>query len=220
MRLRIADLTLAVATWWAALPAAELPGESASLFQAVCATCHGARGEGKQDLFAPSIGGLPAWYVELQLGKFRRGLRGEPPDHSGAAMRSIALAIPAHAIPALATQVASLDVHPTKGEPPRDLEQIAAYYTEACAPCHRYNGHGERAFLSAPITLLPKWYVEASLIKFRAKIRGSHPQDEQGAKMHENTAHLSEETIRELAAYLVILAEKYPPGAKRTPRSP
>ena len=49
---------------------------TAVLFQNLCATCHGAKGEGKQELKAPSIASLPAWYVKRQLENFQNDRRG------------------------------------------------------------------------------------------------------------------------------------------------
>lgn len=199
-----------------ALPAAPDPA-AAALYRTVCATCHGSQGEGRQELFAPSIAGLPDWYLVLQMDKFRQGFRGLPPDHAGMAMRSIASALPSGALPSLAAYIASLERQPSRGDGPEDLPRTAEYFFENCAPCHRFNAHGERVFHSAPLTLLPVWYAEASLRKFRDKIRGGHPEDESGKKMQEKTAHLTDEMIRELASYLAVLADKYPPG-KRLPR--
>ncbi len=50
--------------------------DGAQLFTDYCAPCHGAQGTGNTDIEAPSIGGLPEWYVQGQLVKFRDGLRG------------------------------------------------------------------------------------------------------------------------------------------------
>lgn len=211
----IRNLAAATALCATGMRAGESP-PPASLFHTVCATCHGAAGQGRKELFAPSIAGLPAWYVELQLEKFRLGYRGLPPDHAGAAMRSIAAALPEQTIRTLASHIETLDPHPAEGTLPEDLPMVAEYYLETCAPCHRYNGHGERAFQSAPITLLPAWYVESSLRKFRDGQRGAHPLDEHGQKMRGMTAHLSDAMIAELARYLSVLAETYPPARKKS----
>ena len=45
-----------------------------------CVQCHGADGAGNPDIEAPAIAGLPAWYVEAQIHKFRDGTRGAHPD--------------------------------------------------------------------------------------------------------------------------------------------
>ena len=38
-----------------------------------CSNCHGEQGEGKREILAPAIAGLPAWYVENQLEKYKNG---------------------------------------------------------------------------------------------------------------------------------------------------
>ena len=68
--------------------------EEGKIFQQVCANCHGEKGEGKEELKAPSIGGLPEWYVAEQTEKFRSGLRGaHPKDVFGQQMRAITLSL-------------------------------------------------------------------------------------------------------------------------------
>jgi cytochrome c553 len=58
-----------------------------------CAPCHGENGAGDQNLRAPSIAGLPQWYVEAQLNKFSKAHRGQHPDDlEGARMRPTASA--------------------------------------------------------------------------------------------------------------------------------
>ena len=194
--------------------------ETSSQFATFCAVCHGTKGEGNRELNAPSIAGLPAWYAEIQLRKFRTGMRGTGSDHTGAVMRAIALTLTEDSLPKLATHIAALEPMPTKTDLPHDLEQTAELYFETCAPCHRFNGHGERVFRSAPITLLPDWYLTAALIKYRDGHRGTHAEDESGLKMREVTNHLSTETIAELVRYLGVLAEKYPPRRKPSRNAP
>ena len=56
-----------------------------------CRPCHGTRGEGNVVVGAPAIAGLPRWYVEAQLDKFKKGIRGAHPDDAhGALMRPMA----------------------------------------------------------------------------------------------------------------------------------
>ena len=42
----------------------------------VCATCHGAYGQGNPVVGAPSLAGLEPWYLKRQLENFRLGVRG------------------------------------------------------------------------------------------------------------------------------------------------
>ena len=48
-----------------------------------CETCHGEDGSGNQDYLAPAIAGLPEWYIEAQLEKFRDRVRGAHPEDEG-----------------------------------------------------------------------------------------------------------------------------------------
>ncbi|MCB9679403.1 MAG: c-type cytochrome [Alphaproteobacteria bacterium] len=56
-----------------------------------CAACHGPEGAGMEALKAPPIANLEAWYIESQLTKFRKGIRGaHPKDTTGAQMAPMA----------------------------------------------------------------------------------------------------------------------------------
>jgi cytochrome c oxidase subunit 2 len=60
-----------------------------------CLGCHGARGEGRRQLFTPRINHQHDWYVLRQLLNFRRDFRGtHPSDGYGGRMWAAARAIP------------------------------------------------------------------------------------------------------------------------------
>ena len=59
--------------------AAHTPQGGHDLYES-CKTCHGEKGEGRAYIAAPAIAGLPTWYVESTVKKFRTGLRGAHPD--------------------------------------------------------------------------------------------------------------------------------------------
>ncbi len=40
---------------------------SGSAYEQVCAACHGAKGQGNEELKSSSIAGLSAWYIEEKL---------------------------------------------------------------------------------------------------------------------------------------------------------
>ncbi len=59
---------------------------------ALCASCHGAKGEGNEALHAPGLAGAPGWYLVGQLQKFKSGARGNnPSDMWGYQMGMISL---------------------------------------------------------------------------------------------------------------------------------
>jgi cytochrome c553 len=158
---------------------------------------------------------MPSWYTELQLRKFREGVRGKPhQDLPGQQMRAIAAALAPDLAAPMAAHIAALKPHPTR---PLDgaagnADRGGAMFQEVCAKCHRYNGQGEQVFRSAPLTTLPGWYLAESLRKFRAGLRGYEHGDLDGPKMQEIASILGDPEIRDLVAYVATLAERYPPG--------
>ncbi len=62
---------------------------------AICASCHGANGEGNKALNAPAIAGQNDWYIVRQLYNFKNGIRGaDPKDSYGQQMRPMAMTLP------------------------------------------------------------------------------------------------------------------------------
>lgn len=198
-----------------ALPAPSLPPPGTPVgFGNVCAACHGLRGEGSLQQRAPSIAGLPVWYVTLQFEKFRSDVRGtDPADPDGQRMHAIARLLDESQIALLASTVAAMERHPTRNTLDGDARRGRALYEERCMACHRYNGSGELAFKAAPLTGLQDWYLVAQLRKFRAGIRGGSPQDEDGSKMHVVTSDLDDDDFRDVVAHLAHLAQ--PTGRQR-----
>lgn len=175
----------------------------------LCATCHGPMGEGLAQLRTPSIAGLPDWYVVMQLEKFRTDQRGsDPQDANGRLMHAVALTLTTDAIAAVAETVAALPPHPTRNTLGGDAKRGRAVYHDGCIDCHRYNGSGELAFRSAPLTGLQDWYLVAQLEKFRAGLRGTRPDDGDGAKMHLVASGMSDEQFRDVAAFIAELAAR------------
>lgn len=194
--------------------------EVTEIFKNVCATCHGLAGEGNQEIGAPSIAGMPAWYAELQLTKYRNGVRGNHPDDlEGVQMRAMAAALQEEWLKPLSEHVAALAPIPTENTLGGDPDAHAWVYADYCMACHRFNGGGERVFRSAPLTNLPDWYLASALRKYRAGIRGADAiADNDAWKMHETTQILDEESIVNLVAHIASLAEKFPPGERRRKR--
>lgn len=66
--------------------------EKGAASYAVCASCHGAAGEGSEPQFAPPLVGQSDWYLLSGLQKFKSGIRGTAPgDATGAMMRPMAM---------------------------------------------------------------------------------------------------------------------------------
>ena len=105
-----AGLFVAVAVTAACGSAAAAP--SGQALYGSCVSCHGTKGEGTALIGAPSIAGLPTWYVALQLERFQTGLRGQHPDDlEGLRMRAMSRQMMSKAeVQAVAGYISSMSV--------------------------------------------------------------------------------------------------------------
>lgn len=186
-------------------------GPGQALFEKTCATCHGAKGEGNLEQKTPSIASMPGWYIARQIHKFQTDVRGaDARDLEGMRMRAIAHTLKDGEVEAVAAYIESLPKTPTRHTLQGDREKGRALYSEWCMECHRYNATGELVFGSPPLTGLQDWYIRDQLLKFRAGLRGTHPADEHGAKMHKRTSILTESQLLDIASFIAVLAEEFP----------
>jgi cytochrome c553 len=177
------------------------------LFQ-LCQQCHGQRGEGRPIALAPSIAGLPQWFVEGQLHKFRNGGRGTHfDDISGMRMRPMSMWLRDDAdvanVAAYVASMAKVDTESTlKGGNPETGKQK---YTP-CIACHGVNGEGNQALNAPPIAGMSDWYQATALQKFKAGVRGTNPKDTTGMLMRPMSMTLADEqAILDVVAYIATL---------------
>ena len=202
-------LALVALTLLGARPAgAEDLGRGRQLF-GLCATCHGPQGQGNRATAAPAIAGLPRWYVEAQLSKFKDGARGfRAEDRTGLQMRPMARAlVRAGDVQAVAAFVASLPAPRPAATVTGDVERGRAGYAP-CLACHGERASGNEALKAPGLTRQADWYLVAQLEKFRAGWRGTHPQDATGAQMRPMAMTLGDEAaIRDVVAYIRSLGD-------------
>ena len=183
-----------------------------SSFQSICATCHGSRGEGNRELGAPTIASLPEWYLLEQLAKFRKGHRGgDPRDVRGQQMRAAILPLPDDTLEEAVAELLDLPAVTPTPTLQGDARQGALAFRHLCMECHRFNGQGELAFKSAPLAALPDWYLAAQIPKFLDGTRGSHPDDEAGAKMRKMaTRPRNDKELTDILSHIATLATEFP----------
>lgn len=200
--LRQALLLSALVVGSAGAARAQLSG--AQYFE-LCQTCHGTAGEGKAELEAPAIAGLPVWYVERQLHKFQKGVRGAHPDDiAGLRMRPMSRWLRDEtAVKAVAEYVASLPpVRPAATVAGGDAARGQAAYA-LCTSCHGAKGEGMQALNGPPLANQSDWYVASQLEKYRKGIRGANLQDAEGILMRPMSMTIADEQgIRDLVAYI------------------
>lgn len=175
----------------------------------LCNQCHGDQGQGDRLALAPSIGGLPEWYLLNQLKGFRAGYRGQHfDDIPGMRMRPMARTLQSEAdVEAVAAYVASLPVSkPAPQLEGGDPAKGQALYAP-CIACHNVDGSGMQALGSPPINHQSDWYLLTQLQHFKAGVRGAKPGDTGGALMRPMSMILiDEQAMRDVIAYIVTLS--------------
>lgn len=183
-----------------------------TIFQTVCAQCHGTGGEGKIELKSPSIAGMPSWYVNTQFANFREGRRGhDAADPQSFMMATIAKALQPEQVKAVVTHVekmpAVVPLGANREMAGTNLAEGMRLFQERCMECHRYNASGEMAFGSPPLIGRQAWYLEEQLKKFKTGKRGTVKNDINGAKMVQMTTLFIEDDqmLRDVVAYIMTL---------------
>jgi len=175
----------------------------------LCTQCHGDAGIGNPAIEAPAIAGLPAWYVEATLRKFKNGGRGtHPDDYAGMRMRPMSMALRKDEdVVHVAAYVAGLPAMRPEpllsgGDPARGAGLYAP-----CIACHMPDGSGNPALGSPPLTHASDWYLLAQLKKFKGGVRGTNPLDPSGALMVGMSQLLvDEQAMKDVIAHIMTLS--------------
>lgn len=174
-----------------------------------CSSCHGATGYGQENIAAPAIAGLPAWYVEAQVMKFRTGVRGAHPDDlEGLRMRPMSQQMfDVAEVKEVSAYVASMKPMPQANTVGGDAVAGAATYG-VCTACHGADGKGNQALNAPPIAGQHGWYLVSQLKKFKAGVRGTNPKDVTGAQMRPMSMTLADEqAMKNVVAHISTLAK-------------
>jgi cytochrome c553 len=184
-----------------------------------CLPCPGENGDGFPSVLAPSIGGLPQWYIEAQLMKFRATKRGYHfDDLAGLRMRPMALSLrDEEDVKLVAAYIAQMPrpVHAITIQGGDVSKGKALFGT--CTACHGADGAGNQALNAPAIAGADDWYLMEQLVKFKTKQRGDPALDPIGATMQAMTATLpDEQAMKDVIAYVMTL----PPPVSRAMPAP
>ncbi len=174
---------------------------------ALCVSCHGVKGEGVQKLGAPAIAGLPAWYIEAQLLKFREGVRGtHPKDLGGMRMRPMARALNIESdVKAVSAYVAALPRPELKATVSGSIAKGEVKYQQVCVACHGAEGAGMEALGAPPLVGGSDWYFVTQLGNYKNGVRGADARDISGMTMRPMAMQLSDADMLDVVAYINIL---------------
>lgn len=170
----------------------------------VCASCHGQQGEGNAALNAPSLAGLPDWYVERQLRYYQQGIRGtHEQDTYGQQMAPMSNTLADDAaVRDVAVYIAGLTPTRAADTLGGDPQKGAVHYT-TCGACHGAEAQGNYALQAPRLAGQEDWYLKRQLENFRSGIRGSHKADSYGHQMVLMARSLQDEqSVNDLLAYL------------------
>jgi cytochrome c oxidase subunit 2 len=172
---------------------------------AVCSACHGAQGEGNQQLNAPKLAGLDAWYARRQLQHYQTGVRGTSPgDQFGPQMAPMSqlVADPATRENVLAYIATLPNNPPTVTVSGGDVDRGRALYF-TCSTCHGAEGQGRWGTNAPRLAGMSDWYLERQLQYFKTGVRGSHTDDIYGDQMNlVANVLVGENAIKDVVAYI------------------
>jgi cytochrome c oxidase subunit 2 len=207
----VVDEPAAYETWLASQPTfaetqARPAGDAAAgaANYAICAACHGAQGEGNQQLNAPKLSGLPDWYLRRQIHNYIQRIRGaDPQDIFGVQMAPMAQTVASE--PVLENVIAHIETLPDNAAPPTiigDARRGRQLYMN-CSVCHGPDGEGRWGTNAPPLAGMSDWYLVRQLEYFKAGIRGGHPEDIYGDQMYMMANVLVQDgAINDVVAYI------------------
>ncbi|MGO9995967.1 MAG: c-type cytochrome [Steroidobacteraceae bacterium] len=173
-------------------------------FYEICGACHGAYAEGTRASAAPPLAGQQPDYMLRQLRHFQSGLRGMEGDNEGRQMRQILRDVPLEkdwldVIAYVKTLSLRRQSDPVEGSVVRGRELYGQ-----CAACHGTRGEGSTTLEAPSLAMLPAWYIDAQLLKFRASLRGNNAeQDGPGSRMRAIASTLqSDQDVASVSAYI------------------
>ncbi len=127
-------------------------------------------------------------------------------DLAGLRMRPMAISLTREGdVESVAQYVASLQ--PVYPESTLDGNAGAGAQTSTrlCTACHAPDGLGMPELHAPPIVQLDDWYLLSQLENFRSGARGTAPGDTWGATMRPNSLALTDQSMRDVVAYIQTL---------------
>ncbi len=168
-----------------------------------CQPCHGSVGQGNPITNAPAIAGMESWYLNVQIKKFKNGVRGaHPEDVAGLQMRPMARTLVSDEdVVAVSDYIESLPHYPAKKTVKGDAAKGKVAYNN-CVACHGANAEGNKLMKGPALVRLPDWYIVSQLEKFKTGLRGTHHKDITGMQMRPAAQQLNAEMRNDIAVYI------------------
>ena len=189
---------------------AAIADDEGKALYAPCIACHGVNGEGNMALNSPGIAGQSESYLMRQLWDFKKGNRGaKEGDLAGAQMRPMAMGLAdGVAIAKVSAYIASLPATTPAATIEGDTALGRKQYISKCGACHGGDAWGNEALYTPRLTMIGDAYMIRQVANFRSGVRGAFADAVYGQQMAMIAKTVSEEELRDIAAYLNELAAK------------
>ncbi len=176
-----------------------------------CASCHGDKGEGNDELLVPAIAGLPDYYVMQQMEKFRALLRGgDPESMKSQSMHQDAKELDDATLKALARVINAMTPVKGVGSVIGDRERGQMLYENLCAACHGQMAQGDASKESPPLHGFQDWYIVQQVQLFKAGKRKADPANVDSVEMHAMAKRLWRgKDVRDIASFIATSLEGY-----------
>lgn len=144
------------------------------VFRDQCMACHLQTGLGIEAMNAPSIAGLPRWYVTDQLRKFRSDQRGfHNADVAGKLMQANAIVLDERTIAFVGRHIENLPSNAErKTVATQEIVGSENLYKNHCSSCHNEEATGNRSLRAPPLTSQQDWYLLKQIENFQTGKRG------------------------------------------------
>lgn len=159
-------------------------GPQGHLYVGACSPCHGKSGEGYAGEQSPKISGQEDWYLSRQLAGFVADYRGAHDTERWAKQMNFHVKDFTQAqLDSFVDYVGTLE--DAASEPSIEADNVRGQqlYAASCSACHGDKGMGNVELNSPRLAGMTDWYMVTALQKYRAGLRGHHPDDVYGLQM-------------------------------------
>lgn len=173
----------------------------------VCQACHGANGEGNEELGSPRLAGQSAVDLTRQIQNFKSGARGYDARDVGAAQMKPILATltTAQAVDDVVAYIGTLTATRPAATVTGDVAAGRTAYV-ICSACHGPAGEGNPAQNAPKLAGQHDWYIVKQLQNYKDGSRGKGAGDMFGTLMAPMALTLTNDAaIANVAAYIATL---------------
>ncbi|HIG31644.1 MAG TPA: c-type cytochrome [Verrucomicrobiales bacterium] len=168
-----------------------------------CQLCHSTREMQR----GPIIDGWPAWYVESQLFKFRKNIRGNDSRNKSEVLMRVGMSVleSDSQVRELARYISTLDIKKSIRTARGDVNKGKTIFLR-CLPCHGNKAEGIPLLKTPPLIVMEDWYLVDQIRKFQMGWRGNSERDPHGLMMAVAVKPLSKQDILDVVVYIGKLA--------------